>query len=162
LINRQLHHDTDWVISEQGYHCKFCGRLLREINPRLRKFCPEHEALFNKLYVQYDCWAWFRAKVFERDKGHCVKCGKDIGNIYNWWVCDHIIPLSKGGKDWLEDTEMTNFQTLCIDCNAVKTANDFAKPKVLDEKHGVQQTVYLGWVFEKPIDHPLEKWISAR
>jgi hypothetical protein len=162
LINRQLHHDTDWVISEKGYHCKFCGRLLREINPRLRKFCPHCENEFFSHYIQYDCWSWFRAKVFKRDRGHCVKCSKDIGNIYNSWVCDHIIPLSKGGKDWLEDPEMTNFQTLCDDCNKIKTVVDLSRlgrPKDLATQNPFH--VSLSWLFEKPVNHQLEKFFAV-
>jgi len=162
VVDRQLNYDHDWVVTEQGYHCKLCGRLLREINPRLRKFCPEHEIPFWRTYVQYSSWHRFREHVFERDKGHCVKCDKDIGNIWNWWICDHIIPLFKGGVDWLDDPEMTNFQTLCPQCNKIKTANDCAKPKIIKEKHGIQKIQYLGWVFEKNVtaDHQLEKFFS--
>lgn len=125
LQNRQLHHDRDWLIGPDGYHCKLCGRLLREINPRLRKFCPDCEREFFNRYVQYDCWSWFRLKVFRRDKGHCGKCKKELVE-YETWVCDHILPLCKGGKDWLEDPGMTNFQTLCVECNAVKTGWDLS------------------------------------
>jgi hypothetical protein len=159
LVNRQLHHDREWVITEQGRHCKLCGKPLRDVNPRLRKFCPHCEREFFNRYVQYDCWSWFRERVKERDKNHCVRCGVDLGYT---WVCDHIVPLVKGGKDWLEDPEMSNFQSLCEECNKEKTALDFAKPKVVKEKRNVQKIEYRGWVFEKVKvnDYPLAKFME--
>jgi 5-methylcytosine-specific restriction endonuclease McrA len=59
-------------------------------------------------------------------------CGKVIAekDERGYWpsqpdfVCDHIIALCLDGKDWWEDPEMTNFQTLCENCNKVKTRRD--------------------------------------
>lgn len=49
-------------------------------------------------------------KIKERDGHKCVKCGStdDL-------TIDHIIPLSRGGKD-----EAINLQTLCFKCNLRK------------------------------------------
>jgi len=163
VVDRQLDYDRDWVQTEQGFHCKLCGRPLKEVNARLRKFCPEHEIPFWHQFIQHSSWSGFREKVYERDKGKCVKCSKEIGDFWDPWVCDHIVPLCKGGVDWLDDPEMTNFQTLCPECNRVKTALDCAKPKVVRGKHGVEKTVFLGWVFEKAnsVDHQLEKFFPT-
>lgn len=51
--------------------------------------------------------------VWERDRGQCVKCGRDEELEF-----DHIIPVSKGGSN----TEK-NIQLLCAACNRSKGAN---------------------------------------
>ena len=56
-----------------------------------------------------------RHEVFKRDNYTCVECGakKDDGITLH---IDHIIPVSKGGTD-----ELDNLQTLCADCNLNKS-----------------------------------------
>ena len=166
----QLEHDKSWVKDGYGYHCKYCGKVLE--NKMLRKFCPTTncEREYNRLFVQYDCWAWFRERVFNRDNGKCVKCGRVLAEKVthehgSYWtnsvtfVCDHIVPLFKGGKDWYMDPEMVNFQTLCEECNKVKTAEDLFVPKTLKEK--ARQVVSLAYLFEKPVNYQLDKFMVA-
>ena len=52
-----------------------------------------------------------RQKVWKRDKGKCVDCGSKENLHY-----DHIIPLSKGGGNSVE-----NIQILCQICNLIKS-----------------------------------------
>lgn len=86
-------------------------------------------------WINFHTWSGFRCKVFDRDNGICQKCGKVLAILTEkgYWdcspefVCDHIVPLFKGGVDWHEDPEMKNFQTLCIDCNKLKTKNDVSR-----------------------------------
>ena len=56
-----------------------------------------------------------RHEVFKRDNYKCVECGasKEDGAVLH---IDHIIPVSKGGTD-----ELDNLQTLCKDCNLNKS-----------------------------------------
>lgn len=56
-----------------------------------------------------------RHEVFKRDNYTCVECGakKEDGATLH---VDHIIPVSKGGSD-----ELDNLQTLCFDCNLNKS-----------------------------------------
>lgn len=56
-----------------------------------------------------------RHEVFKRDNYTCVECGarKEDGATLH---VDHIIPVSKGGTD-----ELDNLQTLCSDCNLNKS-----------------------------------------
>lgn len=49
-------------------------------------------------------------KIFKRDNFTCKKCGSQ-----EFLELDHIIPISKGGKD-----EESNYQTLCKKCNISK------------------------------------------
>lgn len=56
-----------------------------------------------------------RWQVFERDNWKCVACGKTVEEGARLEV-DHIVPRSKGGKD-----ELSNFQTLCKECNIGKS-----------------------------------------
>ena len=75
------------------------------------------------------------------------------------YVCDHIFPLFKGGRDWWQDPDMSNFQTLCVECNIIKTANDLFKPKKAKER--AIQYVSLAYLFEKPINYQLDKWVCV-
>lgn len=72
-----------------------------------------------------DSWKAFRKRVFERDNYICKLCGKDGKKEgLSRWVCDHIIPLSIGGRDWWQDPSMSNFQTLCPSCDNEKCVKD--------------------------------------
>jgi Holliday junction DNA helicase RuvB subunit len=51
--------------------------------------------------------------VWQRDGGHCVRCGSQENLEY-----DHIIPVSKGGSN-----TSRNIQILCQNCNRSKGAN---------------------------------------
>lgn len=56
-----------------------------------------------------------RAEVWERDGGQCQICGTLL-NPRNWHE-DHIIPISRGGPDTLD-----NVQATCPFCNVSKGA----------------------------------------
>ena len=56
-----------------------------------------------------------REEVWERDGGKCQMCGKKLRK--DNWHEDHIVPLSKGGSDLLE-----NVQATCPPCNLHKSA----------------------------------------
>lgn len=73
-------------------------------------------------------WTQLREEVFTRDNNVCVKCGKTGGKMGMYQqndkglVADHIIPIAIGGKQW----DINNIQTLCIDCDKIKTKQDQA------------------------------------
>jgi len=54
-----------------------------------------------------------RVTVLKRDKFRCVYCGRNSKQIE--LEIDHIVPFSKAGSN-----EISNLQTLCIDCNRGK------------------------------------------
>jgi hypothetical protein len=128
-------------------------------------------ALSGSKWLDFKTWGSFRLDVFIRDNGICQRCHKVIAqkDEQSYWpyqppfVCDHIIPLFKGGKDWWEDPEMTNFQTLCEECNKIKTKHDVSKPKVIKQKLALKTIQYAGFVFEQiePINHSLDKFILS-
>lgn len=55
-----------------------------------------------------------RHEVFKRDDYRCVECGAT--NKETTLHIDHIMPLSNGGTD-----ELDNLQTLCETCNLAKS-----------------------------------------
>lgn len=59
-----------------------------------------------------------RARVFDKQNGHCAKCDRYVGG--ERWHCDHAIPL------WLKPggNRETNLQILCWDCHGVKTRRE--------------------------------------
>ena len=125
-------------------------------------------ALTGSTWLDFKTWSSFRWEVLDRDGGICQICHKVITtkDQSGYWrnvtfVCDHIIPLCKGGRDWWQDQNMTNFQTLCEDCNKIKTAHDMAKPKLIKQKLDLRVIQYLGFVFEErqPVNQQLDKFV---
>lgn len=57
-----------------------------------------------------------RFEVFKRDGFHCVYCGSHPPTVV--LECDHVIPVSKGGLN-----EIDNLVTSCFNCNRGKFNN---------------------------------------
>ncbi len=54
-----------------------------------------------------------KRKIYERQNGLCAYCGRSRNIKY--MTVDHIIPLSKGGTD-----DLDNLQCTCKACNRLK------------------------------------------
>lgn len=68
-----------------------------------------------------------RFEVFKRDGFTCVYCGRNPPTVI--LQCDHVIAVSKGGGD-----EIENLATSCEDCNSGKSNRDLASvPMALAE-----------------------------
>lgn len=87
---------------------------------------PQHKSYGHKYTKdeRYHTARWRKdRKLFLIDnpicKGPDSICQKQ-GRVTPATVCDHIVPVKKGGDFW----DWTNRQGLCKHCNAVKTAKD--------------------------------------
>ncbi len=65
--------------------------------------------------------------LLKRQKGKCEQCGLTFRDGDKWEV-DHILPLSKGGKDWYP-----NLQLLHKHCHDTKTASDGSNSRIHDK-----------------------------
>jgi len=67
-----------------------------------------------------------RTELFERDSWRCQYCGERVRS--NTATLDHIVPVSKGGRD---DPE--NLATTCLMCNSIKSGRTYeeAAPQIL-------------------------------
>lgn len=63
-----------------------------------------------------------------RDEYICKQCNEVF--IESKLECDHIIPLSMGGKD-----DLRNTQTLCIPCHSEKTKKEIVRYGKKDCNH---------------------------
>ena len=61
-----------------------------------------------------------RKQVFNRDQYRCRQCGKP-GRL----EADHVTPLSRNGDAW----DLSNIQSLCIECHLVKSKLERAVPQ---------------------------------
>lgn len=130
--------------------CGYCSKPKALWNRRKDWRCcsPECTSKF-EYFLVIRSWQELRTKALYRDGLRCVKCGKqpefkvyrrpyylnpDIDNKYflreedgmfiyindSELIGDHIIPIALGGDEW----DIDNIQTLCKDCNKIKTAKD--------------------------------------
>ena len=130
---------TPLRINKGRYVCKWCGLEILDKSSRL--FCSSKCRRNFETRLGTKSWVGFREIIYARDDGRCKLCGEAILRKVPHqvissliletrnFVCDHIIPLCYGGKDWYEDPEGTNFQTLCVACNKIKTHEDMSGSK---------------------------------
>lgn len=135
--------------------CPNCGLSKNEWKRRTDWACCSKECTEN-YYKEHDqsiSWELFRIKIFNRDGSTCKKCGKK--KEHSELIADHIVPIALGGEMWKE----SNIQTLCLDCNKVKTNIDMGniakhrrrqKNKLRTFRHPIKFNVQWGIMdFEK-------------
>jgi len=88
-------------------------------NGRHKNYCNKHT--FRDMQ-EFTNWGVLRNKVFKRDENICKHCKKKKDTT-NGLIADHIIAIALGGDEW----DINNIQTLCYDCNKIKTAEDSKK-----------------------------------
>jgi hypothetical protein len=144
--------------------------------------CKECTDTYWRDYVIARGWQELRNKALERDKWTCVKCGKQPlekrplhyehsrehiqgleffkgffkENNYEWYwwidtnqlIGDHIIPIALGGNEW----DLENVQTLCLECNKIKTATDARDIAVIRRK---EKNINKGQTFLENICEPV-------
>lgn len=122
--------------TDKGF-CEWCNKPLPK---GFRRFCPrtgddnwpwrESQCLVGFYHYWYKVSAFKRA-IFIRDNFTCQRlaCSLHPMRADKPWLpdlsqlhCDHIIPLSRGGMD-----AMDNLQTLCASCNLHKSSRTEAE-----------------------------------
>lgn len=101
--------------------CPNCGKPKSEWTRRTDWNCCSKECseeFYSKNLAVLD-WAKVRRQAFKRDNNTCKYCGKKFGYASEL-VGDHIIPIAVGGDEF----DINNVQTLCIQCNKIKTKRD--------------------------------------
>jgi len=97
--------DVDYPLKEWSKEIseKWRVKLSRKLNPK-KNNSKKRDPIETRL----------RHEVFKRDNYKCIECGKS--NKDTTLHADHILPVSQGGTDELE-----NLQTLCQACNLAKS-----------------------------------------
>ena len=117
--------------------CLNCDKRL----PRKRKKYCSDDCMWDFMAKNYH--SFLRDKIFERDNYTCIKCKLNPRVIMNssgattsdktQLIADHIIPIALGGEEF----DMKNIQTLCLNCNKIKTkldAGKIAKQRDIEKK----------------------------
>lgn len=138
MQSREVYKRVFTPIAEQriGEHkCPNCGLPKSEWKRRTDWRCCSKECTGNfwKDHVEILDWSVTRAMVFKRDNYTCKMCSKRFIIVSKYppyegrefaqsemLIGDHIIPIAIGGSEF----DMDNIQTLCIDCNKIKTKED--------------------------------------
>ena len=125
-----------WSKPYPGPICGFLGKADKQFEKRMGFFyCDETKCLDCEFYESDETNKNIklnyngkrnplphniRHEVFKKDNYRCVECSttKDKNTLH----IDHIIPISRGGSD-----ELDNLQTLCETCNLSKTNMIFKK-----------------------------------
>ncbi|MDA3614671.1 HNH endonuclease [Polluticaenibacter yanchengensis] len=94
-----------------------CGKSLA--GKQSRWASPEcSELAYSEFAVIKGNISMIRKRLYEAQSGFCQMCGvqSDV------WHADHIKPVYLGGGA----CDLSNFQTLCLDCHKEKTSNQGA------------------------------------
>lgn len=128
-----------------GKHCLWCGKKLVG---RQRTFCDDSNCniqIFNK----YN-WAKIRERIIERDGHQCKAVGCAITHGLS---VHHIIKVIERPDLVMSDS---NLITLCREHHEQAEAM-FDKPSKATEER--VKMVSLGFIFEIPVNHQLDKFI---
>ena len=150
--------------------CPTCGKPKDKWTRRKDWRCCSTECTerFWKEQVIVKSWQDLREKCFERDGWRCAKCGKqpttlirkgyesyyhkvlkveylekwggNMATIVDTLIADHIQAIALGGDEW----DINNIQTLCPECNKIKTKEDagkIAKLRDIEKKQSNGQTL---------------------
>lgn len=115
--------DTDAIKKyderQDGIHCVMCRNKLEG---RQRKYCSwDCEYDYKAIKYKWKSQQQNRRNAFKRDKNICKMCNKKYTD--EQLIADHILPIALGGGEF----DLDNIQTLCIECNKIKTKEDMIK-----------------------------------
>ncbi len=129
----QLSSDYDVLIkniSNEVFFILFQNRGLMKVFNETIASAIEYSSLPEEIQMYFDESSttlkpvllpqWVKQAVFDRDRGACALCQKDLSGTLNIdekeIVYDYIVPLSQGGLN-----DVSNIQVLCKICNAEKS-----------------------------------------
>jgi 5-methylcytosine-specific restriction endonuclease McrA len=147
LKKKEAARELEKKLNEQGISAMNTKRTLKaysttqKMGTNGRKACLQCESditdKHRSTFCRKECSETFyiksrpdhaRLRVFERDKGICAKCRKDVFDgtgrkprsrgTGDLWQADHIVPVVEGGGQCTLD----NFRTLCTACHKEETA----------------------------------------
>lgn len=132
-LNRHLRYQVGITLNQLyprkvGICACGCGRpLLRSRKKWFSDECRD-TAYINFAIIKGDS-SIIRNYLYLMDQGACRECGL----ISNTWEADHILPVNKGGAA----CNISNLQTLCVDCHQKKTAGliDYPIVRLFHHKH---------------------------
>ena len=95
-----------------------------------------------------------RVRVFDRAKGKCQECTREIGTG-DRWICDHIVALINGGEN-----RERNLRCICDWCDkSIKTPADVA----VKSKVARTRKAHLGLKPRSSLSHPhLKRTMSGK
>jgi len=127
---RQRYKENSEWLEKRRETCREWARQHRKNNPEKarqsgRKAAKERRARIAAALTE----PWTHEEIAASGTGFCPYCKKWIGLIYDSTVMhvDHIIPLSRGGNDTIE-----NLETVCCECNGSKWTK--TKEEFLNER----------------------------
>lgn len=107
ILNKLLEHPLYLIKRNGKFRVMFSPTPRRQVNFRLNP--SEEKTTHQRIHVP----GKLRHEVFKRDGYRCLECGAT--NKETRLHVDHIIPVSKGGLN-----DLNNLQTLCAECNMAK------------------------------------------
>lgn len=125
------------------------GKQIKTTNPNFKMMWPA--VIVRREYVhRTQRPVLSKSSLFYRDKGHCAYCGIQL--TLDTITRDHVIPMSRGGKD-----DWDNVVACCPTCNYLKSNHlpeGRWKPKITPYKPSFHELVELRKLFPVTINHP--------
>jgi len=121
MINSKKRYQTGLTIGQlfptkEGICACGCNRTLP--THKRKWFSSDcRDAAYIKFAIIKGDVSVIRTQIFLRDLGFCKNCGV----LSDDWQADHIIPVIDGGGA----CDLSNLQTLCIDCHKAKHKGEF-------------------------------------
>lgn len=123
LTNHVICRRCGKATRNKTHYCDECMPIFRakqsrwqEYQKKVREEHGEHKRLYGSTY-----WKKLRKQVLDRDNWLCCECARQ-GKITPATDVDHIIPLSQGGGN-----SLNNLQSLCRKCHIRKTSQEDSK-----------------------------------
>jgi 5-methylcytosine-specific restriction endonuclease McrA len=122
----KIKYDKQWKKNNPEYMKKWLKENPESNRPAIKRYfktekgkaCNQRghfkrQARFREIINTLTAEEWLN--ILKENNFRCIYCGKDLLNLFDKPVRDHIIPISKGGNNTKE-----NVTSACRSCNAKK------------------------------------------